>query len=412
MNSFNSNRRRFLLMAASGLVAGGAAYTYRRGLRLPLLHFAGRGPATQWHGDGLQVTADGAVFQHAGEQGLRFRAFVPEPRFTLRGDRGRSARIRVENLHPEARLEVEGVERSAASLDEARQNLIRTVTAIPSGTGEASIGWRFPRSSQYRFAVIGDSGGGTELQWVLERAARLGADFLIHLGDLYYEKSDVAGAPRALNAADIPTFAAIGNHDFHLGWQPLYPEFVRAIGPTNSLFSLGGVEFVNFDTAAGFLPAARGHRARILQGLRRPAGDQGIRDRVAFTHSPLSDPDPGRDHTVGREAERQWLKERLLSSGTHTLLAGHIHIRDEFDDQGLHTYIAGQGLAHADLITGRQYADILLGDVEPGAPVRYQWQPLNMPFEAHCNARNLDILDTLEKPEVKARLMRQCGKTT
>jgi len=213
-----------------------------------------------------------------------------------------------------------------------------------------------------------------------------------------------------LNAAAIPTYAAMGNHDFSIGRRALSPQFLRTIGPANARFSLGGIQFLCFDTAADFVPAARGPRGRLLESLRPPAAVAGVRDRVTFTHAPLRDPDPERDHAVGREAERAWLRARLDAGGVRTLLAGHIHIRDEFDDGGLHTYIAGQGLAHADLITGRPYADILLGEVEPGEPVRYQWQPLNMPFEAHCNARNLAVLDALERPEVKAELMAQCGK--
>lgn len=398
-------------MAGAGLLAGGAAYTYWRGVRVPLLHFAGHGPETAWAGGGLEVTAKGAVFQRTAEDVLHFRAFVPEPRFTVQGDGDRPARIRVENLHPGARLASGDGPATPASLDEERDNLTREIAIMPSSGGEASVAWRFPRPEEYRFAVIGDSGGGTELQWVLERAAALDADFLVHLGDIYYEKGDVQRAPAVLNAAAIPTYAAIGNHDFHLGRQALYPEFTRTIGPANSRFTLGGIQFVNFDTAAGFIPAARGRRARLLRSLRSLTEVDGVRDRVTFTHTPLNDPDPSRDHAVGRAAERAWLRERLDAAGVRTLLAGHIHIREEFDDNGLHTYIAGQGLAHADLITGRQYADILLGDVAPGAPVRYQWQPLNMPFEAHCNERNLSVLDALERPEAKADLMAQCGKS-
>ena len=52
----------------------------------------------------------------------------------------------------------------------------------------------------------------------------------------------------------------------------------------------------------------------------------------------------------------------------------------------------GQGLAHADIIGRRPQARILVGDVEPGMPVTYQWTDLNMPFEAHCSERLHKIL--------------------
>lgn len=406
MTSINPNRRRFLWWTAGGLVAGGALYTYARGVRFPPLHFVDDGPVTGSTAGGVEVVADGAVFQGVEEDAFRFRASVPEPRLAIRG--GDDATVIVENIHSGAQLNVERPEPAGQSAAEDRDNLTRSITIRPSDP-ETVLSWRFPAPEQYRFAAIGDTGGGTELHWVLERAAELGAAFLIHVGDFYYEDGDLDRASANLNAARIPTYAAIGNHDFHDD-AAMYREFGRLIGPSNSIFSLGGIEFVNVDTAADFVPVARGPRARILGGLQTLGSDARVRDRVAFTHTPLRDPDPERGHAVGRPAEAQWLREALLSRGTRNLLAGHIHIKEEFDDQGLHTYITGQGLAHADLIVDRPHAEILLGDVEPGEPVGYQWQPLNMPLEAHCNRRNMRVLDALEKPELKARLLEQCGK--
>jgi len=399
------NRRRFLLLAGAGLAAGGAAYTWYRGVRYPLLHFAGTGPETAAEHGGVAVAARGAALQEAGDGVFHFRAFVPEPVVIVRG--GREARIVVENLHRQAALEAGG-----RAVAEDGNGLRRSVTVQPGGD-ETRLAWRFPRTDHYRFAAIGDSGGGSELRWVLKRAAALGADFLIHLGDIYYEHGDFDRAEANLNQSSIPTYAAIGNHDFHNGWRALYPRFHRVIGPSNSAFTLGGIDFVNVDTAADFIPAVRGRRAQVIRNL-RPVGDSGIRDRVAITHMPLHDPEPDRAHAVGRRAEADWLRERFLASGARNLLVGHIHIKAEFDDQGLHTWITGQGLGHADLIGEqpyRRYAEILLGEVEPGQPVRYRWQPLNMPFEAHCNARNLGMLDSAGRPGVKARLMALCGKT-
>lgn len=405
-----ASRRRFLALAGFGLVAGGSGgYAWHRGMRYPPPLLAGTGPVTHASAGSVQLAAEGAAFQGMDGEAFRYRAFVPEPSFQASGDGGRETAIIVENLHPGARLEPGTGSRG---MDESRQNLERTVTLAPAPGGEAAISWRFPKTGQYRFAAIGDSGGGTELQWVLRRAAELGADFLIHLGDLYYEKGDFDRAAENLAQADIPVYAAIGNHDFHDGWEVLYPEFHRVAGPSNSIFTLGGIEFVNFDTAADFIPAERGRRARILGAL-QPLDAASVRDRVAFTHMPLRDPDAERSHAVGRRSEARWIRQRLLATGTRNLLVGHIHIKEEFDDQGLHTYITGQGLAHADLIgpqAYRQYAEILLGDVEPGEPVRYRWQSLKMPFEAHCNERNLGMFDTLKRPDVKARLMELCGK--
>ncbi len=406
MTASRSSRRRFLLGAAGALAAGGAAYGYWRGVRYPLLHFAGSGPDTAGSAGGVEVSARGAAVLESSPELIRFRAFTPEPAFTTRG-RG-EARIVVENLHRDAALEVTPEQ----AIAEDRSGLSRSLTL--TATAETRFSWRFPGAERYRFAAIGDTGGGTELEWVLRRGAELGAGFLLHLGDIYYEAGDFERAAVNLNAAAIPTYAAIGNHDFHDGWRALYPRFNSVVGPSNSRFTLGGVEFVNFDTAADFIPAARGRRARILESLTPLEAGSAVRDRVAFTHAPLRDPDPVRDHAVSRVSEARWLREKLLASGTRNLLVGHLHIKEEFDDQGLHTIISGQGLGHADLIGDRPYrsfAEILLGDVEPGEPVRYQWQALDMPLGAHCNARNLRVMDAMQRPNVKADLLAQCGKT-
>lgn len=404
-SSFNSNRRRFLWLAGCGLAAGGGAYTYARGIRVPFLHFVGTGPVTEWKEGGIEVIAKGAFFQDVEQGAFRFRAFMPEPEFEVRGSD--AARIIVENIHRDAALHVET---SSPHPSEARDNLARELNVKQGSQKQTVFAWRFPKSERFRFAAIGDSGGGTELAWVMKRAAQLEADFLVHVGDFYYQKGDLDRASANLNKADIPTYSAIGNHDFHKGLRAIYPKFNQLIGPSNSIFTLGGIEFVNFDTAAEFIPADRGKRAEIVENLRPIGPAAGIRDRVAFTHKPLADPDAGRNHDVDRSAEARWLREQLLSSGTKNLLVGHIHVKEEFDDQGLHTYVTGQGLAHADLILNKPFAEILLGDVEPGEPVKYYWKPLNMPFGAHCNARNLEVMDELKRPDVKARLVEQCDK--
>ena len=42
---------------------------------------------------------------------------------------------------------------------------------------------------------------------------QLGAQFLLHLGDLYYQPNDDLNVARTLSSAPLPTYAAIGNHD-------------------------------------------------------------------------------------------------------------------------------------------------------------------------------------------------------
>ena len=100
--------------------------------------------------------------------------------------------------------------------------------------------------------------------------------------------------------------------------------------------------------------------------------------------------------------------EALLARGAHVLV-GHLHDAMEHDDMGLRTYVTGQGMAHADLLTGRQVARILIGDVTAGQPVSYRWEPLNMPWDRHCNARVWkEVLQVTGQEEQLRRLREVC----
>ena len=394
------NRRKFLTLAGLGALGGAVGYAYVKGVRYPLLAFTPGVSPTVAEQEGLEVQAHGAVYQGTTEDGaIRFRAYVPEPRLDVRTESGLSWRLLLENMHPNAALTID----SPLVLSEQRSNLTRIVEAETKSNGSWQLTWKFPKQNNYRFTVIGDTGGGTELDWVLTRSVELGADFIVHLGDLNYDKGDLQRAAEAFNKASIPSFVAIGNHDFREGWQPLYKHFNQLIGPRNSSFRLGGIQFLNLDTATDFWPPDRGARLHLLQQFPTGELNPAIQDFIAFTHRPLN--------TISGPGEADWLRKQLLDRGVSSLLAGHDHVKNEIDDRGLHTFISGQGLAHADLIVGRPVAEILVADVTPGQRVQFHWEPLNMELEAHCNIRNWDVLEILDKPESLARLKKVCKKS-
>ena len=255
-------RRRFLALGALGALTLAGGYAYVRGVRYPPLRFTpGVAPVSVTH-NGAQVSAQGAVFQSLGDDSMpRFRAFTPEPRLRIRVPEGRPWQVQLHNVHREASLSTG----NAAGVSEQRHGLARIVSGQVGG--ELELSWRFPQRERYRFAIIGDSGGGKELQWVLRRSAELQADFLLHTGDLHYQPGDLASAAKVFESTTIPSYVAIGNHDFHDGLQAIYDRFVHYIGPRNSTFRLAGVQFVNFDTATNFWPAKRGARYRLIQRL-------------------------------------------------------------------------------------------------------------------------------------------------
>lgn len=386
-----------LICLATALTASG----YLKGIRYPPLQWVPQAASTQSddiHGADILVQAEGAMFQ--GREGgvFTFRAFVPEPELTVTNGTGGEWRVDITNLHPAATLESEH-----NGLTETAEGLRRAVSGTVS---KVTLGWRFPNPDRYRFAAIGDTGGGTELRWVLQRAWDLGADFVLHLGDFNYRDGDYMSTVEALEGAPIPSYVSIGNHDFYEGWRSVHHLFRQHIGPRNATFRLGRVRFINLDTAAGFVPADTGVRGRFLSSLDR---DSKADDIVVFTHKPLTDPRQGETHRVSA-LEYDYLHAELSRLGVKSILAGHIHIREEFDDGGIRTFISGEGLAHADFIVGRPHASILLGEITPGeSEVVYRWAPIEMPFQAHCNPRGWEVLEAMDRANVIRELEAICA---
>ncbi len=394
--STRSNRREFL--GYLGLVGAGVGVNAlaMRGLRMPLMAEPRRVAHTAQHPRELFfVQGNGAFSLEVREDTLAWRAFAPEPILHVRGN----FKITLDNVHPLATLQHTG---NGTIQDESVNGLLRTVrgNAEPAGL---TLHWRVPFSEHYRFAAIGDSGGDRELAWVLHRAEQLGAHFLLHLGDLYYQVGDDHNVVRALSQSALPTYAAIGNHDIVRGFdRELRHWFERRVGPRNASFSLGGIQFINLDTAADTIPWSAGARGTLLRRIPALENNPGIRDYVVFTHRPITDlrrpGDQPTNHSIENLGEGEWLHRELLRRGARTIINGHIHNTLEKDDRGLLTYIAGEGMAHLDIVASRgevawfndpqqRIAQILIGEVLPGRPVQYRWDSLGMPLAAHCNQR-------------------------
>ncbi len=399
------------LVALIAVVALGAllAVVYIKGVRFPPPQFEPRPVTTTASDPGLdyRVTANGAYFQQADDRSMWFRAFAPQPEITVIAEQSTEFSLRLENVHPRALLSAD-----AAEVSENTKGLVRQVRGRTTPGTSLQLKWRLPNPGTYRFTAIGDTGGDAELRWALQRSAQLGADFVLHLGDINYSPEDFARAVQTLNTSPLPVYVAIGNHDFHDAGRSIHEFFTRHIGPRNSSFALGGVRFVNLDTAAVAFPSSMGARGRLVRSL--PAltdTSSGIREHVVFTHKPLRDPrateTDSYSHSLGW-LEARWLRRELLRRGVGSLLAGHIHVATEFDDQGIKTYISGQGLAHADLIVDRPVARILVGEVAPGQAVKYRWETLDMPFAAHCSPRGWEVLEALGKPDVLGKLRAGC----
>ncbi|MGH1428232.1 MAG: metallophosphoesterase family protein [Arenicella sp.] len=304
------------------------------------------------------------------------RAFAPEPSIIIQQS-AQARTLHLNNISAEAKLTIQNNSTIKEKIDG-----INRIISIPATQEEIVLNWTLPEYSSFEFAAIGDTGGAEELEWCIHRAAELNAKFFIHLGDFNYQDSDYDSAVQKFRNAPLPCYITIGNHDFHDNGL-IVEKFLDDLGPLNNTFNVGNTRFVNIDTAASFLPVSGGKRAQMTKALIKDSHNYD--DSVVFTHRSFYDPRPGEDHDLGNVFEKDWFVKSLKAANMYTLLAGHIHQFHDVESEGIRIIIAGQGLAHEDLIHQRQTAKMLIGNVSQGQKVAYRTEPLSMPFNLHCH---------------------------
>jgi hypothetical protein len=361
---------------------------------------------------GLHIEAEGAYLKLRLE--TRFRSFQPDTRLRLSSSMPVIRQIiRLENIHPDAVFEVS--EGDSARVSERTHGLLREVvlTGLPE-YAQITLSWHFPEKTSYRFVAVGDTGGDQELSWALSRASELGADFILHAGDAYYDESEKNRIGQRLNEASIPVYTSNGNHDF-LGPNGNAIElFLTEIGPLNASFKLSHTCFINLDTGAFMYPAHKGERAGLLAAevVNHRRNPTRCKEYVVLTHKPMVDTFevefPQRSHALSG-ADARWIIKQLQQLSRVSLIAGHIHNDFEFEQDGFKTFVSGSGLAHLDLVHGRHVARMLIGDFGDDQNLQMQWALNTMPMEYHCSKKIVRLLEQYKSP--KARLVREACLT-
>ena len=198
-----SSRRQFL--GALTLVGAGVGINAlaMRGLRMPLMAEPRHVKHEAWHSeDHFKASADGAFFTGVKGPFLSWRAFTPEPTLKMQG----AFQVTVDNIHPQAILGQEG---DGQIQEESIDGLKRTVLGDTEPGKELRLHWQVPFADSYRFAAIGDTGGGRELDWTMQQAHQLGAQFLLLLGDLYYQPGDDLNVIQNLSRSPVPVLSLI-----------------------------------------------------------------------------------------------------------------------------------------------------------------------------------------------------------
>jgi len=380
-------KRRTLLAGAVGF-SSLALYVNHRGLRYPRLTFEPKKHATEleradaiftWN-DVIAINSEHTKQQDTQSNVVHFRAIAPEPSLSIKTLASTQLSLSIDNISPEATLNIVG--KDIKKVDEQIQGLNRQLVLESSGAQTIELNWTLDWQDGFDFAILGDTGGDSELDWSLKRAHELGAKFLLHLGDFNYIEGEYDLAITAFANAAIPTYVSIGNHDFNDDGL-IYKQFLNEIGPMNHAFVIGGVRFINLDTALNFFPAGSGNRSDFFQALL--TDETPYSDQVIFTHRPLKDPRPNDDHHITGINEIEWVGKMCRAVGAKNYFNGHVHHSSELDIEGLHQYTAGEGLGHEDIILQRQVAQLLMGRVQLNKPVSYRWASLNMPWALHTS---------------------------
>lgn len=369
-----TSRRTFL--ATGALLGLAGAYSYVRGLRFPRLSFehATLKSVVNTPESSFNLLDIIEVKNNAPE--MQFRAIAPEPALHILSEAGKLY-FSVNNIAQQATLHIDG--QGIKHLDEHIDGLTRTITIDTKASQELTLRWQLGFDEGVDFAVIGDTGGGSELAWALTRAQQLSAQFLLHLGDFNYGGSEYTQAIELFKNAQIPCYITIGNHDFHDDGL-IYQRFLDQLGPMNHAFEFAGSRFINVDTAASFLPVGAGHRGRLFKKLSANpfAGEQ-----IFFTHRPIKDPRPHDDHDLGSVNETQWLSNQIKNVGGNMLLCGHVHHSAEIDFMGIKQITAGEGLGYEDIVPRTRVSKIMIARSQPRKALQHSWHDLNMPWAAH-----------------------------
>jgi predicted phosphodiesterase len=206
------------------------------------------------------------------------------------------------------------------------------------------------RPGSVRFAVIGDSGRGSQAQYELAQQMslqrkRFEFSFVIMLGDNVYDSD----APKdyiekferpyeALLDAGVKFYAARGNHD--VGEQWLYP-----------LFNTGGHRYFTFRQSGGPIGALAGNDVQFfaidsvsiddeqLGWLDRELQQSSAEWKICFLHHPL--------YTSGRYgwsalATRRRLEPLLVQHGVDVVFSGHEHVYERLQPQrGIIYFVSG-----------------------------------------------------------------------
>ncbi len=280
----------------------------------------------------LTLSVTGALATPAASPDVTLRAWAPAP--TLRVlDPGDATEVtaRVDNLPAAVRVVASG------PVDEERSGLTRIVHFRPQRTQQIAF---TPPAHEVTFATLGDTGDSETFAEALRGAARGGADFLLHVGDLIYEDAEMPHIERLLAASPVPVFMTRGNHDYR---NRSRIAFMRTLGPPYYTFQMGGATFVVQDNGNEYVPGLW-RRSTQYQWWQQVIATPRAGPLFVVMHKPPFD---RRTKSVGaaildRPLARQLMHD-FVQARVDAVFTGHVHATHLWDQDGVPYVVNGEG---------------------------------------------------------------------
>jgi 3',5'-cyclic AMP phosphodiesterase CpdA len=192
------------------------------------------------------------------------------------------------------------------------------------------------------FAVLGDTGASPTFAAALRRAADLGADFFVVVGDLLYHDAEVAPLLALLEASPLPVYFVRGNHDYA---SRARREALGRLAPAFYAFEWCEASFVMLDNGLERLPRT-GAWSDQYEWLERTLLEPHGAPRFVFLHkSPLASPDERPWHAMWDRDYARRLARSFEEAGVHAVFAGHRHVHERRETGGVLYVTVGEGRA-------------------------------------------------------------------
>lgn len=202
------------------------------------------------------------------------------------------------------------------------------------------------------FAVIGDSEGHADLlREALTRAKSLGAQFVLHTGDISEDGTpeNLKQMSDVISQSDLEVTTAVGNHDIRS--DSTRQLFASHFNPPNTAFDRDGYRFLildNADRKVGFSDETLAFAEQDIQA--HPDAHY-----ILVFHRPFDLPLSaliGDDETPASRATNERFVTLIDRADVAAVFNGHLHLYLPYSFHGIRSFVTGGGGGEAQSVLG------------------------------------------------------------